>query len=148
MSADQLAIAAVRAVNAVLWVLLAIDLWRHAAIPLPVISRRLVIVVIVAGMGILLFGAFAPMYLDGGIVRVIYTIYTGFAAMAALAILKTWRLGDLADGAPLRAQCPACGKQVALFMSWTGTRMEPYRILAEHQSNGQHTITPMWRVRS
>jgi hypothetical protein len=65
------------------------------------------------------------------------------------AMLITGNLGEMVrDPMELRTQCNVCGKPVTLSMRWTGTRLEPYRVIAEHQSDGQHTITPMWRVRS
>lgn len=90
MSPDQLALACVRVLNAILWIELGLDLWRHASTPLPEISRRLIVVVLVAGMCILAFGAFASI-IEPGIGRVLYTVYTGFAAMVAFAVRRTWR---------------------------------------------------------
>ena len=91
MSADMVAIVTIRGVNAVLWLILGFDLWRHATTPLPAISRRLLVVVLVTGMLVLLVGAFAPKYLPIDVSRMLYTAYTGFAAMTALAVRSTWR---------------------------------------------------------
>jgi hypothetical protein len=91
MTADMAAIVGIRAVNAVLWIVLGIDLWRHATTPLPAISRKLMVFVLVGGMLVLLIGAFAPRYLPIDVSRALYTAYTGFAAMVALAVRSTWR---------------------------------------------------------
>ena len=74
-----------------LWIILGIDLWRHATIPLPAISRRLLIVVLVLGMLILVLGALVPTYVPVSTARWLYTAYTGFAAMVALAVRWTWK---------------------------------------------------------
>lgn len=91
MSLDQWAVAGIRGLNLLLWVSLGIDLWRHATLPLPIIARRLIVLVIVGGMAVLFIGAFTPTYLPVGFSRTLYTAYTGFAAMVALAVWKTWR---------------------------------------------------------
>jgi hypothetical protein len=91
MTADMAAIVGIRAVNAALWLILGIDLWRHASTPLPAISRKLIVSVLVGGMIVLLICAFAPKYLPIDVSRMLYTTYTGFAAMVALAVRSTWR---------------------------------------------------------
>jgi hypothetical protein len=91
MSPDMALIVSIRAVNAGLWIALGIDLWRHASTPLPAITRKLMVAVLVGGMLVLLIGAFAPTYLPIDVSRLLYTAYTGFAAMTALAVRSTWR---------------------------------------------------------
>jgi hypothetical protein len=66
-------------------------MWRHPSIPLHPTARRLIIVVLVGGMGVLFIGAFAPMYIEPTVARTLYTVYAGFAAMVALAVRRTWR---------------------------------------------------------
>ena len=90
VEADDWLIALVRAVNLIVWLELGRDLLNHGSTPLPQLARRLIVVVIVAGMGILLIGAFAPA-LPTGTARLLYTFYTGFAAMVAVAVRWTWR---------------------------------------------------------
>lgn len=90
MEADDWLIAAIRGINLILWVELGRDLLNHGSSQLPQLARRLIVVVIVAGMSILFIGAFAPT-LPMGTARLAYTFYTGFAAMVAVAVRWTWK---------------------------------------------------------
>ena len=91
MSADQVAFLVIRGGNALLWIILGVDLWRHSYMPLPAISRRLLIVVLVMGMLVLVLGALVPSSVPVATARWLYTAYTGFAAMVALAVRWTWK---------------------------------------------------------
>lgn len=102
MSPDQILIAAIRITNFLLWLDLGFDVLRHSQM-LPPLTRRLIVLVIVGGMGVLVIGAFAPTYVPPDLARNIYTAYTGFAAIIALAIRRTWKHRAILDaGSPGR----------------------------------------------
>lgn len=91
MPPEQWIIALIRILNLVVWIDLGYDWMRHSNVPLPYLTRRLVVLVIVLGFTALVIGAFAPVYVDPANTRLMYTVYTAFAAVAGFAIRRTWR---------------------------------------------------------
>lgn len=78
-----------RSVNFLLWLLVVIRILRHG-VPVSSLTRKLISVTVIFGMGILLVGGLVPF----GIVRaetarMIYTSFTVFAGLIALGIITT-----------------------------------------------------------
>ena len=91
MSPDQYLVAVIRCGNAVLWLVLAADIFKHSRIMLNTLARRLITVTMAFGMMMFAAGSFAPTYIPGDVMRLVYTLFPGFSALVAFAILKTWR---------------------------------------------------------
>lgn len=79
---------ALRVVNAVLWLLVVVRILRHDR-PVSALTRKLISLVLLFGMGILVLGALVPFGFPGELARLIYTAFTAFAGLIALGIITT-----------------------------------------------------------
>lgn len=78
----------VRGINLALWLVVARRLLRRQE-PLPLLTRRVVVLVMTFGMAVLFLGALVPFGFPGDVARMVYTVFTAFAALAAFGILTT-----------------------------------------------------------
>lgn len=88
---------AIRGINAGLWVALGIRILRSDR-PLSGFARKVAILVIVFGMGILFLSSLTPFIIPATAVRLMNTAFTSFAAIAAIALLTTGEPHGLLPG--------------------------------------------------